>query len=104
MSWHSIRPNRGASSPFRFRIMPNNATWVRDVTGTWSLLAFRSDPPTKEEAGDFVDVHAVQFSPAFNIAEKHEAVHVFFNHGATSFASTGPAYVEKSGRLLISRS
>jgi hypothetical protein len=76
---------------------------IRDASGKWFLLAFRSDPPDKEDATDYVDVHAVEFSP-FSITPKFDTVHVFFKPGDTSFASTGTHYVEKSGRLLISSS
>lgn len=76
---------------------------VRDASGTWFLLAFRGDPPDKVDATDFVDVHRVEFSP-FSITPRLDSIHISFNPGDTSFASTGTSYVEQSGRLLISSS
>jgi hypothetical protein len=76
---------------------------LQDRTGGWFLLAYRCDPPDKEQGTDFVDVHRVEPAP-FAITPRVASVHVFLNPGDTSFASTGTHYVEPSGRLLISSS
>jgi hypothetical protein len=82
---------------------------VTDVTGQHFLLAFRGDPPDKENADDYVDVHALTYSldhmPPFQITSRLDPpIHVNFPPGDTSFASTGTAYVEASGRLLVASS
>jgi hypothetical protein len=82
---------------------------VTDVTGQHFLLAFRGDPPDKEHADDYVDVHALTYSldhtPPFEITTRLDPpIHVNFPPGDTSFASTGTAYVEASGRLLVASS
>ena len=76
---------------------------VRDVSGKFFLLAFRGDPPDKEDATDFIDIHEVEFSP-FSIKPKLDSIHIFLPEGKTSFASTGTHYVDNAGRLLISSS
>lgn len=94
--------------PFPFPIpatdSPCQTKLVRDQTGSWFLLAFRSNPDSAETGGeDWVDVYPVAFSP-FSILDPITSVHIIFNPGDTSFASTGTHYVEPSGRLLISSS
>lgn len=96
------------SSPFPFPISttdtPCQTKLVRDSTGDWFLLAFRSDLDSAETGGtDYVDVYRVQFSP-FAILDVIASVHIIFQPGDTSFASTGTHYVEPSGRILISSS
>ncbi len=92
-------------SLFRFPVSAEcqQAKLVRDNTGKWFMLGFRSDPPDDPKGTDFVDVHSVEFSP-FSISNLLFSVHVTFKPGDTGFASTGTHYVEKSGRLLISSS
>jgi hypothetical protein len=82
---------------------PCQCKLVRDSTGTWSLLGFRSDPNDAENATDYVDVYPVSYPPLV-IGDRSAAVHVDFAPGDTSFASTGTHYVEPSGRLLVSSS
>jgi hypothetical protein len=76
---------------------------IRDATGTWYLLGFRSKPPDDPNGTDYVDVYRVEFSP-FVISYRLFKVHISFRAGDTGFASTGTHYVEKSGRLLVSSS
>ena len=73
---------------------------VRDATGAWYLLGFRSDPTDDPNGTDYVDVYGVRFSP-FSISHLLFSVQVFFKPGDTGFASTGTHYVEPSGRLLL---
>lgn len=73
---------------------------IRNTAGNWYLLAFRGDD---EHGDDYVDVYGVRFSP-FAISYQLHAVHVFFPPGDTGFVSTGTAYVEESGRLLLATS
>jgi hypothetical protein len=75
---------------------------LRDGADRWSLLAFRSEPPDEEFARNFVDVHAVEFTP-FSVSPALATVEILL-HPRVSFASTGTHYVERSGRLLISSS
>ncbi|HEY2519291.1 MAG TPA: hypothetical protein VGJ19_04220, partial [Streptosporangiaceae bacterium] len=76
---------------------------IRDVSGGTFLLAFRGDPPDKEDATDYVDVHEVVFSP-FGVKPRRDSIHIFLPSGKTSFANTGTHYVDQRGRLLISSS
>jgi hypothetical protein len=83
---------------------------VRDVSGKDFVLAFHSEPPDKEDADNFVDVHRITFDqtktpPHLEISKRitEEPIQVNFRAG-TSFASTGTAYVEASGRLLLATS
>jgi hypothetical protein len=89
--------------PFPVSAEAQQAKLVRDSTGQWFMLGFRSDPADDPTGTDFVDVHSVQFSP-FSISGLLFSVHISFKPGDTGFASTGTHYVEKSGRLLISSS
>jgi len=73
---------------------------VRDAEAKWFLLAYHSDPPDEEEATDYVDLYGVRFEP-FAISYLLDTVHVSFEPGDTSFASTGTHCVEESGRLLL---
>jgi hypothetical protein len=82
---------------------PCQCKLVRDSTGAWSLLGFRSDPYDSENGTDYVDVYPVSYPPLV-IGDRTAAVHVDFAPGDTSFASTGTHYVEASGRLLVSSS
>ena len=82
---------------------PSQVKLIKDSTGQWFLLAFRSDPGYDEHGTDYVDVYGVHFSP-FSISPLKFSTHVFFKSGDTGFASTGTHYVEKSGRLLVSSS
>jgi hypothetical protein len=77
---------------------------IKDSTGQWFLLGFRSDPPDDPNGTDYVDVYEVRFSPYFVISYRLSSTHISFRAGDTGFASTGTHYVEKSGRLLISSS
>jgi hypothetical protein len=76
---------------------------VRDSTGQWYLLGFRSDPADDPNGTDYVDVYEVTWSP-FRISYRLGSVHISFKAGDTGFASTGTHYVEPSGRLLVSSS
>jgi hypothetical protein len=89
--------------PFPVSAEAQQAKLVRDSTGQWFILGFRSDPADDPNGTDFVDVHSVEFSP-FKISDLLFSVHISFKPGDTGFASTGTHYVEKSGRLLISSS
>ncbi len=89
--------------PFPLIQGPSQNKLIRDATGQWFLLAFRSEPPDKENGTDYVDVYGVRFSP-FMISYRLFKVHISFKPGDTGFASTGTHYVEKSGRLLVSSS
>ena len=82
---------------------PSQIKLVKDSTGSWSLLAFRGDPPSREDATDYVDIYPVTFDP-FKIGPRGKPVHITLPSGDTSFASTGSHFVEPSGRLLISSS
>jgi hypothetical protein len=77
---------------------------VTDVTGEHFLLAFRGEPADTEDAVDYVDLHAVTYPPLQVTTRIVEPIHVTFAPGDTSFASTGTAYVEASGRLLLASS
>ena len=77
---------------------------VTDNTGQHFLLAFRGEPPDTEDADDYVDVHAVTFPPLQITHRLDDPIHINFPPGDTSFASTGTAYVESSGRLLLASS
>jgi len=76
---------------------------IKDSTGDWYLLGFRSDPPDDPNGTDYVDVYHVDFSP-FIISYRLSSTHISFRSGDTGFASTGTHYVEPSGRLLVSSS
>jgi hypothetical protein len=76
---------------------------VKDSSGNWFLLGYRSVPDDDPNGTDYVDVFGVRFDP-FVISSKIEQVHISFPAGDTGFASTGTHYVEKTGRLLISSS
>ena len=82
---------------------PCQCKLVRDSTGAWSLLGFRSVPDDAENGTDYVDIYPVSFPPLV-IGARTASVHVDFAPGDTSFASTGTHYVEPSGRLLVSSS
>jgi hypothetical protein len=100
----AFQPVAGATQfPFPLVDGPCQCKLVRDSTGAWSLLAYRSDPPSKEDGTDYVDVYDVSFAP-FAIAPRRAHVHVVLRPGDTGFASTGTHYVEPSGRLLVSSS
>jgi hypothetical protein len=88
--------------PFPVVGSPCQTKLVRDPDG-WSLLAFRSYKDDAENGTDYVDVYPVIPDP-FTICERKAHVHIYFNAGDTSFASTGTHHVEASGRLLISSS
>src|SRR5262249_52007541 len=92
-------------SVFPFPVSPEAqpATLIRDSSGKWFLLGFRSEPLDDTKGTDFLDVHSVECS-LFSISDRLFSVHVSFKPGDTGFASTGTHYVEKSGRLLISSS
>lgn len=95
-----------AASPFTFPITggPSQTKLIRDCTGAWFLLAFRSNPNDAETGGeDYVDIYPINVAP-FTILNPIASIHVIFNPGDTSFASTGTHYVEPSGRLLLSSS
>ena len=89
--------------PFPVSAVAQQAKLIRDASGNWFLLGFRSEPPDDPKGTDSVDVHRVEFSP-FSISDMLFSVHISFKPGDTGFASTGTHYVEKSGRLLISSS
>ena len=76
---------------------------VRDSTGGWFLLAFRSEPNDDPNGTDYVDVYPISFAP-FQIGARLLSQHVFFRAGDTGFASTGAHFVEAAGRLLVSSS
>jgi hypothetical protein len=76
---------------------------IKDSTGQWFLLGFRSDPSDDPQGTDYVDVYQVNFSP-FCISYRLSCTHISFKPGDTGFSSTGTHYVEKSGRLLVSSS
>ena len=76
---------------------------VRDATGNWFLLGYRSDPSSDEHGADYVDVYGVRFEP-FGIGPLILSQHVTFPAGDTGFANTGTHHVEPSGRLLVSSS
>jgi hypothetical protein len=76
---------------------------VRDATGQWYLLGFRSEPDDDEHGEDHIDVYEVTFAP-FRISYCLRSFHVAFRSGDTGFASTGTHHVEPSGRLLVSSS
>jgi hypothetical protein len=89
---------------FPFPVLTASQTkLVRDVSGSWNLLAFRSDPDDDPNGADFVDVYGVTLEP-FHISPRLSSTHVFFPSGDTGFASTGTLHVEPSGRLLIGTS
>jgi hypothetical protein len=76
---------------------------IRDSTGQWYLLGFRSVPPDQTEGTDYIDTYIVSFAP-FSITPFGQPSHVIFAAGDTGFCSTGTHYVEPSGRLLVSSS
>jgi hypothetical protein len=104
VSANSILP-ASAESRFPFQVVgsPCQVKLIKDSTGQWYLLAFRSDPPDSETGTDYVDAYAIQFSP-FAIFGLVFSTHIVFPSGDTSFASTGTHYVEDTGRLLVSSS
>ena len=104
VSSNSILP-ASAESRFPFQVVgsPCQVKLIKDSTGQWHLLAFRSDPPDSETGTDYVDAYAIQFSP-FAIFGLVFSTHIVFPSGDTSFASTGTHYVEDTGRLLVSSS
>jgi hypothetical protein len=73
---------------------------IRDSSGGWFLLGFRSVPSDDPNGADYVDVYSIQFAP-FWISDRLFSVHVVFKSGDTGFASTGTHYVEETGRLLL---
>jgi hypothetical protein len=83
---------------------PSQVKLVKDSTGAWFLLAFRSDPNDSTQGTDYVDVYPVQFEPTFKISDRLFSQHVVFPPGDTSFASTGTHYVNKEGTIMISTS
>jgi hypothetical protein len=98
------RSNADVTYSFPVQDSPSQVKLVRNERNEWWLLAFRSDPPDKENADDYVDAYPVSFSPVFQISPRQHSQHIFFPPGDTSFASTGTHYVESSGRLLVSSS
>ena len=89
--------------PFPLLGGPCQNKLIRDATGQWYLLAYRSDPNDDPNGTDYVDVYGVRFSP-FMISYRLNSFHVSFKAGDTGFANTGTHHVEESGRLLISSS
>jgi hypothetical protein len=92
-----------AMFPFPVTGGPSQVKLIRDGSGNWYLLTFRSDPSDDEHGADYVDVYGVRFAP-FCISYLLYSVHIFFRPGDTGFANTGTHYVEASGRLLVSSS
>jgi hypothetical protein len=82
---------------------PSQVKLIREGTGQWYLLAFRSDPHDDPNGTDYVDVYPIAFEP-FSISTRLLSVHIYFHAGNTGSAITGTHYVECSGRLLISSS
>jgi hypothetical protein len=76
---------------------------IRDSTGQWYLLGFRSVPPDQTEGTDYIDTYLVNFAQ-FSITPEGQPSHVIFAAGDTGFCSTGTHYVEPAGRLLVSSS
>jgi hypothetical protein len=95
-------PSRRILFPFRPAAGPQ-VKLIREATGQWYLLAFRSDPYDDPNGTDYVDVYTIAFEP-FSISPRLLSVHIYFHAGNTGSANTGAHYVECSGRLLISSS
>lgn len=94
-----------ARVPFLVTGSPCQAKLVRDVSGAWFLLAFRCSDPGSETDEDWIDAYPVSVNPQLSLASAPAVrVHIAFNPGRTSFASTGTCYVEPAGRLLVSSS
>ena len=110
MKLHAFQrvPSAGIAFPVDSRASQVHA--VTDVSGKHYVLAFRSEPPDKEQADDFVDVHDLTLDqtktpPLLEITGLiRDPIQVTFRAGDTSFASTGTAYVEASGRFLLATS
>lgn len=98
-----LEPQSTFPFPISSKDAPSQAKLIRDSTGKWFLLGFRSDPDDDPHGTDYVDVYSVTFSP-FAISSLLFSTHIDFKAGNTGFANTGTHYVEKSGRLLISSS
>ncbi|MBV9356772.1 MAG: hypothetical protein JO023_14760 [Chloroflexi bacterium] len=105
MNVDAFQPAYGENSVFPFPPSggPSQAKLIKDSTGAWFLLAFRSDPNDDPQGTDYVDVYPIQFSP-FQISPRLLSQHVFFKAGDTGFANTGTHFVEAHGRLLVSSS
>ena len=96
---------QGQQSVFSFPVNSDasQVKLIKDSTGQWYLLGFRSHPPDQTEGTDYIDTYAVNFTP-FSITPVGQPSHVIFAAGDTGFCSTGTHYVEPSGRLLVSTS
>jgi hypothetical protein len=79
----------------------SQAKLIREVTGQWFLLGFRSDAPDDPQGTDYVDAYRVRFTPTFAISPRVLSRHVSFLPGDTGFASTGTHHVDETGRLLL---
>jgi hypothetical protein len=104
MNLSAFRPASGDQPDFPVDNRACQVHTVTDVTGQHYLLAFRGEPPDTEDAEDYVDLHTITFPPLAVTPRIIEPVHITFAPGDTSFASTGTAYVEASGRLLLASS
>ena len=83
---------------------PSQVKLIKDSTGQWYLLAYRSDDNGNENSKDFIDVYSVNISP-FKIGKAPvSSTHIYLPTGDTSFTNTGTHHVEKGGRLLVSSS
>jgi hypothetical protein len=76
---------------------------VRDTTGSWFLLGFRSHEDDDPHGDDYIDVYDVNLA-TFTISPQPRSTHMFLLSGDTGFASTGTCYVDRDGRLLVSSS
>jgi hypothetical protein len=83
------------------RAAPIQAKLICDATGQRFLLGFRSDAPDDPNGNDYVDSYRVRFTPTFTISPRVLTRHVSFLPGDTGFASTGPHYVDETGRPLL---
>ena len=80
---------------------------VRDVTGAWSLLGYRSDSDGEHDdpnGDDWIDVYPVMNGPTFAIGPRSSSTHVYLRPGDTGFASDGTHHVDDAGTLLVSSS
>lgn len=80
--------------------IPSQNKLIRDSTGAWFLLAYRSDDDGQTKSNDYIDVHEISFS-RFHISIAAASTHIILPSGDTSFTNTGTHHVEKSGRLLV---
>ncbi len=98
------QPQRGIAGPAHPVVDPAHpgpvAVLVRDTTGSWSLLGFRSHDDDDPHGDDFIDVYDIDL-PTFAISAQPQSTHVFFPAGDTGFASTGTCHVDEGGRLLV---